>query len=148
MSNQLETRDLQERLDELTEIRDAVETAQDNLNEFLSNMGTESPEDSEEKEDGLREALETAKDEFAEVKKEFDELTELSEEVSEWHDGNQLIPVGDFEDYCKKLCEDIGDIPRNFPTYIEIDWSATADNLKADYWECNYQGETYLYRRS
>ena len=148
MSKQLDTRSLQERLDELTELKDAVETAQTELDELLIELDDDSSDPAKEKVQDARDALELAQEEFRDVKDEYEELESLSEEVSEWNDGNQLIPVDDFEDYCRDLLDDIGDLPKNLPSYIVIDWSATADNLKADYSECEYQGETYLYRCS
>ncbi len=45
-----------------------------------------------------------------------------------------------------KLLEDIGDLPSDLPSYIEIDWDKTADNLRVDYSEVEYQGTTYLVR--
>ena len=57
-----------------------------------------------------------------------------------------LIPEDEFTDYCKELVEDIGDLPRGMPGYLVIDWDATAKNLKVDYSEVEFEGETYLYR--
>ena len=37
-------------------------------------------------------------------------------------------------------------MPREIPSYIEIDWDATADNLKVDYSEIEIDGDTYFYR--
>ena len=51
-----------------------------------------------------------------------------------------------FVDYCRELVSDIGDMPREIPSYIEIDWDATADNLKVDYSEVEIDGDTYFYR--
>jgi hypothetical protein len=42
--------------------------------------------------------------------------------------------------------EDVGDLPRGIPSYIVIDWAATADNLKVDYTEVDFDGVTYLVR--
>ncbi len=79
-------------------------------------------------------------------KEELKELENLKDEVPEWTDGNQLIPEKDFVRYCQDLCEEIGDIPKDLPGYISINWDETANNLRADYSECEYCGETYLYR--
>lgn len=46
----------------------------------------------------------------------------------------------------EELCKDIGDIPRGMPSYIEIDWEKTADNLKVDYTAVDFDGETYWIR--
>lgn len=147
MSNILDTRDLQDRLDELQKLKEALEDARTDVDELLAIDASEKTESWESDLSEARDTLEQAETEFS--SDEQDELTELealSEEVSEWSSGNQLIPEDDFEDYCKELCEDIGDIPRDFPSYIVIDWESTAQNLKADYSEIEYQGTTYLYR--
>ena len=39
-----------------------------------------------------------------------------------------------------------GYISDDFPSWIEIDWEATAENVKQDYSELEYEGETYFYR--
>ena len=83
-----------------------------------------------------------------EEKEELKELKNLKEEVSEWRDGNQLIPENDFVRYCQDLCEEIGDLPKDLPAYIVVDWEKTSDNIRQDYSEIEYQGETYLYRQS
>lgn len=44
------------------------------------------------------------------------------------------------------MLNDIGDIPKNIPHYVEIDWEKTADNVRVDYTEVRYQGEDYLVR--
>jgi len=136
----LDTRDLEERKEEL----------QDKL-DFLKEALEEKKE--EYKEDCIfenLEAMEEAEDDLTEWQKEnqeeLDELTSLSEEISEWQDGATLIPGDEFTEYCQELLEDIGDLPKDMPWYIVIDWEATADNLKADYTEVEYQGTTYLVR--
>jgi antirestriction protein len=147
MSNILDTRDLQERLEELQGLKEAVETAQSAVDELMvSDLAAAQP-DFDEKLDEARTELDEACEAFdGEAQAELEELESIAEEVSEWHNGNQLIPEEDFEDYCQELCEDIGDIPKELPSYIVIDWEATARNLKADYSEVEYQGTTYLYR--
>lgn len=57
-----------------------------------------------------------------------------------------LIAESHFTDYCVDLLDDCGDLPRDLPSYIAIDWDKTADNLKVDYSEIEIGGSTYLYR--
>ncbi len=57
-----------------------------------------------------------------------------------------LIARSYFVDYCKELVQDIGDLPNGIPSYIEIDWEKTADNLEADYSTVDFDGSEYLYR--
>jgi hypothetical protein len=84
---------------------------------------------------------------------EYDELKSLkalaeeaSEYSSDWKYGETLIRYDYFVDYCQELCEDIGDIPRNIPSYIEIDWKATAKNLEVDYTTVDFDGVEYFIR--
>ncbi len=50
-----------------------------------------------------------------------------------------------FEDYARELCEDIGDVPRDMPDYLVIDWEATARNIQMDYSSVEIDGETFWY---
>ena len=40
-------------------------------------------------------------------------------------------------EFAQDLCEQLGDIPRDFPSYIHIDWESTARDLLYDYCESN-----------
>ena len=40
-------------------------------------------------------------------------------------------------DFAQSIAEDCGDVPRNMPSWIEIDWKASWDNLDYDYVECS-----------
>lgn len=86
---------------------------------------------------------------------EFTELSVLLTELSgrgcerkwrgDWYPVT-LIPEEDFVDYVEELVSDIGDLPREIPSYIVIDWQRTADNVRYDYDEVDYQGNTYYFR--
>lgn len=65
---------------------------------------------------------------------------------SEFEYGVTLIEEDEFEEYCRDLIEECGYISKDFPSWIEIDWSRTTDNIRADYSEVEYQGTTYLAR--
>lgn len=131
----LDTRDLQARLEELESER---EDLQGKVN------------DAEEGDGFLTEEKQTAQEELdewdAENLEELEALRELKDEVSEWDDGNTLIPEGDWIDYVQELLIDIGDLPRNIPWYIEIDWDRTAENIAQDHCTVDYLGTTYYYR--
>ena len=51
-----------------------------------------------------------------------------------------------FVDYCEEFVKDIGDMPQETPSYIEIDWEKTADNLRVDYNSVDFDGVEYWYR--
>lgn len=57
-----------------------------------------------------------------------------------------LIRDSYFTDYAQELVSDIGDLPANVPSYIEIDWEATARNIRVDYTSTEIDGVTYWYR--
>lgn len=57
-----------------------------------------------------------------------------------------LIHDNNISNYLKEFIEEVGDLPRNIPSYIVIDWDATVDNLKEGWSEVDYDGETYWYR--
>lgn len=138
MKDVIDTRDLQDRLTELEDIKELIEQVQNEIDA--------QPVENADRIEELKIKLEDLQSDFDQV--EFDELTEMSNEIPEWKDGNTLIKEDYFEQYCQELCEDIGDIPKNIPTYIVIDWAATANNIKYDYSECSYKNEIYLYRNS
>lgn len=94
-------------------------------------------------------------DENLENQEEFEELETLLKELAgnggdekwrdEWYPVT-MIKDDYFEDYCQELLEDIGDIPRDFPHYIVIDWGKTCENIQQDYSEVEFGDYTYLYR--
>ena len=103
--------------------------------------------DSEDFEHIDKDAIEDFKIYWETEYKEIEEINQVEEEVgSEFSYGCTLIEEDDFEDYCEELVIDCGYIPKDFPSWIEIDWEATASNMKQDYSELDYQGITYLFR--
>lgn len=86
---------------------------------------------------------------------ELDTLTAILESLrsnggdekwrGDWYP-SQLIANDYFEDYCKELLSDMGDLPRNIPHYIEIDWHRTAENIQQDYASVDILDNTYWYR--
>ena len=40
-------------------------------------------------------------------------------------------------EFAQSIAEDCGEVPRNMPSWIEIDWQASWDNLTYDYVESN-----------
>lgn len=81
---------------------------------------------------------------------ELKALQEVKAEVDGYaddtfEDGVQLIAEQDFPEYIQELLEDIGDVPK-LPSYVQVDWEATAENLRVDYTEVEFDGTTYLFR--
>lgn len=58
----------------------------------------------------------------------------------------QLIHPDYFTKYVRELLVDCGDIPADLPDYVEIDWDATADNVRVNYSIVDVDGVEYFYR--
>lgn len=65
---------------------------------------------------------------------------------SEWEHGLALVRSDYFVEYVEEMLKDCGELPQEMPWYIEIDWEKTAENIKADYSEVEFEGHTYYYR--
>jgi antirestriction protein len=86
---------------------------------------------------------------------EFEQLGDILEELKgqggdeqwrgDWYPVTLISEVY-FVEYAQELCQDIGAIPDDFPSYIEIDWEVTARNIQMDYTEVEIDGTTYYFR--
>ena len=93
-----------------------------------------------------------------ECAEDFEELATLESLLSELagYGGNHqwegawyplgLIHEDSFVDDMREMVSDIGDLPDNVPSYLAIDWNATAENLRVDYSSVEFDGATYWYR--
>lgn len=137
--NVLDTRDLIEKREELKEKI---------FNDFLECFPQY--EDMTDSYDDIlmeEEEIQDWKEGWSEEIEHIEEIDSIEEEIgSEFDYGTTLIHEYDMEEYVKDLLEELGYIPKDFPSWIEIDWSATADNVKQDYSEVTYQGTEYFYR--
>jgi hypothetical protein len=64
----------------------------------------------------------------------------------DWRYGETLIRETHFAEYVEELVSEIGDMPKEIPGYIVIDWEATANNDKLEYAEVYFSGVAYLIR--
>lgn len=163
----LDTRDLNKRKSELEDLRDAVTTAEDELQEakqaFQTSEASEPGVDTEREEwdkwsgenakleeavSDAESALDSARTDFGiDEQEELAELENLESEIGEWRHGETLIPENQFEDYARELAEYIGAIPDNaqWPCTC-IDWEQAAKELAIDYSIVTYQGQDYYVR--
>lgn len=51
-----------------------------------------------------------------------------------------------FANYAREMLEDCGTIPKDLPSWVEIDWDATARNVRMDYTPVEVNGRTYWTR--
>lgn len=119
----LDSRDIISRIEELENDRDSWNDDEDNATTWEA----EYPEDATE--------LTTLTD-----------LAEECENYSEWEQGEALVRYSYWEDYVQELLADCGDIPRDLPHYLVIDWKQTADNISQDYATVTYDGVDYYIR--
>ena len=127
----IDSRDVIERIAELERERDDLE-AMDDIEIPL--------------EERLKEWDET---EEGEELKALKALADDAEDYApDWTYGATLIRESYFVEYCEELVKDIGDMPKELPSYIEdnIDWKGVAEDLKVDYTEVNFDGVTYYIR--
>ena len=72
--------------------------------------------------------------------------TECSSLSADWRYGETLIRYSYWKYYVREMLEDCGDIPRNLPWYICIDWEETARNIAVDYSVVDFNGVDYYIR--
>lgn len=63
----------------------------------------------------------------------------------DWYPG-MLIADHYFTDYAREMLYDCGTIPESLPHWVEIDWDATARNVRIDYTPVEVNGRTYWTR--
>lgn len=135
----IDSRDVIERIAELQDERapleEAVEDAQaalDAHDPVEDDLATREP--LVESLTDSKTALDVWDDEHgAELKALQDFADEAEGYADDWHHGETLIRDSYFTAYAQELCEDIGVLPKDLPSYIEIDWEATARNIQVDY---------------
>jgi len=135
----LDTRDLIEKRDELKETI---------FNSFIETF-PQYEDQTDSFEDILldEEELESWKEEFEHELEEIDEIDQIENDLGdEFIHGVTLINNDDFEEYTKDLLEELDYIPKDFPSWIEIDWEATSKNVEQDYTDVTYRGVNYLGR--
>lgn len=131
----IDSRDIIERIEELESDYDELLEDYDNDPDKVLR---ECPEEDDRCDDVDMEELKALKN-----------LAEQGENYApDWNYGEALIHEKHFTDYSKQLCEDIGSIPSDVPAYIadNIDWDGVAEDLKVDYTEVDFDGETYYIR--
>lgn len=137
--NVLDTRDLIEKREELKEKI---------FNNFLAYFPQY--EDMTDSYDDIlmdEEEIQDWKEGWSEEINHIEEIDSIEDEIgSDFDYGTTLIDKNDMEEYVKDLIEDLGYIPKDFPSWIEIDWTSTIYNVLQDYSEVTYQGTEYFYR--
>ena len=165
-NSSLDSRDIQEEIDNIESLKNDYELDLEALNNELEELESdlydiENAEDYVSKQNDIDATLEQIAEKENEVQEcevkygryseELEELEALKDEISENSDegfeyGIQLIHENDIDDYLHELLLDCGYIPKDMPSWIEIDWQATYDNMKQDYSELELNGNTFYVR--
>ena len=83
----------------------------------------------------------------SEEQSDWNELLELENNISEFWYGETMVPEDEFTEYAQQLAEDVGYIgPDTSWPFNHIDWESAADELRDDYTEFEWRGQTYLAR--
>jgi hypothetical protein len=99
--------------------------------------------------DANLELPEDAREDFTEETDELKALRDLAEQCEgygDWEDGDVLIRETYWVLYVEELVKDICGLPGDIPWYVEIDWSTTAENIKTDFMEVEFDGVIYYFR--
>lgn len=82
----------------------------------------------------------------AEELKTLEALAEKGESyASDWIHGATLINESYFTEYAEDLIKDCYSL-KDIPPFMVIDWEETADNIKVDYSEVDFDGTTFYIR--
>ena len=79
-------------------------------------------------------------------------LASEAESSPDWIHGETLIRESYFTDYIEQLIDDCYEMPKAFTSgewpwrHATMDYEAAANEAKSDYFECDFDGVTYLIR--
>lgn len=113
------------------------------LNEALADL----PDDvSEENYDPDEDANGNRNDAIRERQMLRDLESQAADYAPDWQYGATLINESYFVEAMEEQTKEIGDLPKDMPSYLVINWEATAENLKVDYTEVTFDGTTFFVR--
>jgi len=136
----IDSREIIERIEELQgERADLVDPREDTLEDYTL-------EDADDILSAFDDLTEWDNSDEAEELAILESLAEECEGYSDWRYGETLIRYSYWIDYVQEMLEDIGDLPRDIPHYIAIDWEATARNIAYDYSIVDFDGVDYYIR--
>ena len=146
----LDSRDIQEEIDNIEGLKNDYESDLESLNDELNDLQNEQNElnDLQNKLYLKEHEIQECEFEYNRYSEELAELEALKDEIESNSDegfeyGIQLIHENYIDDYLDELLEACGYLPKDLPYWIEIDWQATYDNMKEDYNEIELNGNTF-----
>lgn len=120
-----------------------------NLNESTSDWSNKQVIDSRDIIERLQELEDDVENLDESDKEELELLRAVNEDgqnYSDWEHGESLINDSYWVDYVQEMLEDTGDIPKDLPNYIVIDWESTARNIQYDYVSIDVGGNDFWIR--
>ena len=149
-NSSLDSRDIQSEIDNIESMVQDLESDLDNLNDELNDIN-EDDENYEIAYSDKQDEADECEAELGRYRYELEQLEHLKEEIESNSDegfeyGIQLIHENDIDDYLDELLDSCGYIPNDMPTWIEIDWQATYNNMKQDYSEIELNGNKFYVR--
>lgn len=165
----IDTRDLIARIDEIQDEQDSLVEEYTDAKEEAENAAEEEGRDWEpterlcdainalsrfwditpEEVDDSVQALDNPADDFN-GDEELTSLKKFAEQIEgyadDYYHGETLIRESYFTEYTEELVKDCYGLPSDLPSWIVIDWDATAENIKVDYNEADFDGVTYYFR--
>ena len=165
-NSSMDSRDIQEEIDNIEGLKNDYESDLESLESELNDLQSElydveNEEDYADKQNNIDSKLEEIAEKENEIKECEFEYNRYSEELAElealkteiesnsdegFEYGIQLIHESDIDEYLNEMLIDCGYIPKDMPSWIEIDWGATYDNMKQDYSEIELNGNTFYVR--
>lgn len=149
----IDTRDLIKAIESLEDDKDCLESEVEERRAELEDMEADDdtdPKDVAEVADALEDAQEALNAWEAHESEELRLLKEFAEEVEDYcvdyKHGETLIRESYFTEYVEEMVKDCYGFPQDIPSFVEIDWEETAENVKVDYSEADFDGVTYYFR--
>lgn len=153
----IDSRDLIKAIEDLESDREAYEEDVDNAesayDDLIENSDDEDIESSQQARaladevDKARAALvEWDEDNAEDLKALKDFAEEVESHCTDYLHGETLIRETYFAEYVEDLVKDCYGLPSDLPSFLVIDWEATAENVKQDYSEAEFDGVTYYFR--
>lgn len=134
-------------IDKVFDTRDLIEYIE-YLRDELVEMYNESTESEIESIDEVEEWPDDLYKDYEDYQNIVEFAAELKNNATDYAYGEGVIRWDYWEDYVKQLIEDCGYISKDFPSFIEVDWNATAENVSDDYAIITYDGDDYYVRKT
>lgn len=149
INNTMDIIDSRDVIEKIGDLETDIELIKEDIQDYRDELAN-GEDHTEEEVQGIEDEIDNLTTQVAELEEELEPLKALAEECEgygDWSYGATLIHEEYFLEYAEQLAEDIGAVSSNasWPNN-HIDWDAAAEELKIDYMEVDFDGQTYLMR--